>query len=99
VRLVLLRVTVAPTRALAAEEVPEGGAEGRGTLRPPEAANRGARLVVVRPVGVRVLVVAAVFFLFVFLVVIVVHAEAEPGSDTLQTIPNSHPASLRAILL
>src|SRR5918993_4389394 len=98
-RLVLLRVALPPAGALAAEEVPKGGAEGRGALRPTEAAHCGARLAAVRPVRVVVLPVAALLFVFVFVVIIVVDAEAEPGRDPLQTIPNSHPASLRAILL
>src|SRR5829696_2724034 len=82
-RRVLLGVALAPAGGLAAEEVPEGGAEGRGTLRPPEAADRRARLLATRPVSVRVLGVAAVFFLIVVVVVIVVDAEAEPGRDPL----------------
>src|SRR3712207_1554419 len=89
-------VALAPAGGLAPEEVPEGGAEGRRTFRPPEAPDRRTRLVIPRSVSVRVFSVAAVFFLLV--IVIVVDAEAEPGRDALQTIPNSHLASSRAIV-
>jgi hypothetical protein len=95
VRRVLSGVAPAPAGALAAEEVPEGGAEGRRTLRPPEAPDRRARLIVSRPVRVRVFAVAAVFLLFLLVVIILVYAEAKPGRDAFQTISNSHPASSR----
>src|ERR687894_88792 len=74
VRRVLPTVALAPAGTLATEEVPEGGAEGRRTLRPTEAPDRRARLVVPRPVRVRVFAVAAIFFLFLLVVVIVVDA-------------------------
>src|SRR5918998_1558408 len=85
-------------RALAAEKVSEGGAEGGGALGAAEPADRRARFGPRRAgaVGVSVVHVATVLFLFVFVVIVIVHTKTEPSRDPVQTVPNSHRSSLRA---
>src|SRR5918998_5141863 len=95
-RLVLAGVAFgAAARPLAAEEVAEGGSEGGGALRAAEPADRRPWLAT-RARAVGVVHVSAVLFLFVLVVIVLVHTEAEPGCDPVETVPNSHPASLRA---
>src|SRR5918994_1214168 len=89
-------VTLASGRRFATEEVAQGGTEGRGALRTAEAPHGRPWLGATGAVHVFLLIVPAVHFLFVFVVFIVVDTEPEPGRDPVQTVPNSHPASLRA---
>src|SRR5919112_3666684 len=96
-RRVLVGVVALPAgRGLATEEVAQGGTEGRGALRAAEPPDGRPWLGATRAVHVFLVIVSAIHFLFIFVVVIVIDTEPEPGRDPVQTVPNSHPASLRA---
>ena len=90
--------TVPAAGALAAEQVAQRGAEGRGALRATEAADRRTRLVVRDVAILRVAILrlrGVAPLLFILVVIILVDAEAEPGRNAVELISNSHLASSR----
>src|SRR5215211_9006230 len=95
-RRVLASVALSPTRTLTTEEVPQRSTEGRRAFGPAEAPHGRSRLGAARSASVGFAGVTALFFHFVLVIILVIDTEPEPGRDPVQTVPNSHRASLRA---
>src|ERR671913_601621 len=95
-RRVLASVALSPTRGLTTEEVSQRSTEGRRAFGPAEAPHGRSRLGAARSASVGFAGVTALFFLFVLVIILVIDTEPEPGRDPVQTVPNSHRASLRA---
>src|SRR5215203_1467173 len=93
---VLAAVALSPPRAFTPEEVAQRSTEGRGAFGPAETPHGRSWLGAAPPARVGFAGVAALFFLFVLIIVLVIDTEPEPGRDPVQTVPNSHRASLRA---
>src|SRR5215204_2082531 len=93
---VLAAVAISSARALATEEVPQRSTEGRRTFRPAQASHGRPGFGAARTTRVGFTGIAALLFHFLFVVILVIDTEPEPGRDPVQTVPNSHRASLRA---
>src|SRR5215218_6212269 len=94
-RRVLAAVALSPPRGLTTKEVPQRSTEGRRAFGSTEAPHGRSWLRAARSSRVGFAGVAALF-LFVLIVILFIDTEPEPGRDPVQTVPNSHRASLRA---
>src|SRR5215204_1035767 len=95
-RILLATVAFLPPRGVAAEKVSQRSTEGRRAFVPAEAPHGRTRLGAPPSARVGFAGVAALFLLFFLIIFLFVDTEPEPGRDPVQTVPNSHLASLRA---
>src|SRR5215217_8066408 len=95
-RRVLAAVALSPTRALTTEEIPQRSTESRRAFGPSEASHGRSWLGAACAASVGFAGITTLLFIFVLIVILVIDTEPEPGRDPVQTVPNSHRASLRA---